>query len=309
MALDDNYNNDNRLLELGGSDFEIADNEPDIRGWTVKDDQGKTIGEVDELIFDPQSRKVRYLVLDLEGNVLDLESRDVLVPIGLAELDQSDDDVFLPGITAAQLNMLPTYEKNSITRETETLVRTAFSGLGAAGVAGAAYAGSSDQDDREDFYNHDHYNEDNLYRRRNTAATTDNTSSIPVIEEQLNIGKEVVETGGARIRSRIVERPVEENLSLREEHINVERREVNRPASEGDLATFQEGTIEITEHAEVPVVSKEARVVEEIALNKQIEEREEVIRDTVRSTDVEVERLDSDEKRLNTDETNRKTDI
>src|SRR5687768_1026479 len=103
MDTNENYNDNSRLQELGGSNFKIAEGEPNIKGWTVKDAQGRTIGEVDELLFDPQTRKVRYLVLDLEGNVFDLEPRDVLVPIGLAELHESDDDVLLPNVTAAQL--------------------------------------------------------------------------------------------------------------------------------------------------------------------------------------------------------------
>lgn len=302
MDRDENLNQRNRLIELGGSDFEIADGEPDIRGWTVKDAQGKTIGEVDELIFDPQSRKVRYLVLDLEGNMLDLEPRDVLVPIGLAQLHDADDDVILPGITAVQLNALPKYDKDSLTSDIEMLVRNAFAGLGAAGAA-VGLTHNAQGNEGEDFYSHDYYNEDNLYRNRHTTAPSDTegVNSLPVIEEQMQIGKETVETGGARIRTRIVERPVEENLHLRQEQVQVERHPVNRPATEADFDTFKEGSIDIVEHGEVPVISKEARVVEEINLEKEVQEREETIRDTVRKTDIEIERLDSDETRRSTD--------
>lgn len=125
-----------------------------------------------------------------------------------------------------------------------------------------------------------------------TAATAEGNTSIPIVEEQLQVGKQTVETGGARIRSRIIERPVEENLRLREENVRVERTPVNRPATEADLNTFREGEIEITEHAEVPVVSKQARVVEEVSIGKEVQERNETIRDTVRGTEVEVERLE-----------------
>jgi stress response protein YsnF len=83
---------------------------------------------------------------------------------------------------------------------------------------------------------------------------------------------------------------------LREEHVTVERNPVNRPASAADLANFQEGTIEMTEHAEKAMVNKEARIVEEVRLNKEVEERDEVIRDTVRRTDVDVENLTSTDK-------------
>jgi uncharacterized protein (TIGR02271 family) len=124
-----------------------------------------------------------------------------------------------------------------------------------------------------------------------TDATTSGSASLPIIEEELQIGKRVVETGGVRLRSRIVETPVEEHLRLREEHVHVERNPVNRDATAADFNNFREGTIELTQHAEVPVVSKEVRVVEEVRLEKDVEERQEVVRDTLRSTDVEVENL------------------
>jgi uncharacterized protein (TIGR02271 family) len=288
MALNDNYNN-NQLQELSDSDFEIADGQPDIRGWDVKDRQGNTVGEVDELIFDPQSLKVRYMVLDLEDtSMLDTDDNDVLIPIGVAELHESDDDVILSNLDASQLSSLPRYKKGMLTRDYEDSVRNAFAGLG----TGAALTGAAG----DDYYNHNFYNEDNLYRNRQAgAATTANeTGSIPIIEEELHVGKRVVETGGARLRSRVIERPVEESINLREEHVHVERTPVNRPATDADLTNFQEGEIEITEHAEIPVVAKEARVVEEISLEKEVEEREETIRDTVRRTDVEIDNLDTD---------------
>jgi stress response protein YsnF len=127
--------------------------------------------------------------------------------------------------------------------------------------------------------------------------------SIPVIEEELQVGKREVERGGVRLRSRIIERPVEESLRLREEHVSVDRTPTNRPASESDFDTFREGEIEVRERSEVPIVNKEARVVEEINLRKDVREREETVRDTVRRTEVEVDKLESsnDDDLLSTD--------
>lgn len=129
---------------------------------------------------------------------------------------------------------------------------------------------------------------------------TDSSKSIPVVEENMQVGKREVETGGVRLRSRIIERPVEEKLRLREEHVHVERRPVNRPASEQDMKGFKEGEITMTEHAEKPMVNKEARVVEEVRLGKDVEQHEETIRGTERKTDVEVDRLNpkADKDRL-----------
>ena len=125
-----------------------------------------------------------------------------------------------------------------------------------------------------------------------TSVTgTDGDQTIKVIEENLEVGKRTVETGGVRLRSRIVAKPVEESIRLREERVTVNRIPVNRPATAADLNAFQDGQIELTEHAEVPVVSKTANVVEEISVGKDVSEREEVIRDTVRKTEVDVENL------------------
>ncbi|RDC63566.1 YsnF/AvaK domain-containing protein [Adhaeribacter pallidiroseus] len=137
----------------------------------------------------------------------------------------------------------------------------------------------------------------------NTSADVNTSGAIPIIEEELQVGKRVVETGGARIRSRIIERPVEESVRLRVEHVRVERNPVNRPATEADLANFREGEIELREQAEVPVVGKEARVVEEVRLGKDVEERQETIHETVRRTDVEVEDLSTDINRTSTTNT------
>lgn len=125
------------------------------------------------------------------------------------------------------------------------------------------------------------------------AATTGQggAQKVNIIEENLQVGKRVEQTGGARIRSRIIEKPVEASVRLREEHVNVQRRDVNRPATEADFAAFKEGEISVTEQAERAVVAKEARVVGEISIDKTATEREQVVRDTVRKTDVQVEKL------------------
>lgn len=286
---------DRRLQELGGSDYEIADGEPDIRGWDVKDATGQRIGEVDELIFDVQSRKVRYMVIDLEGNVLDLETRDVLVPIGLAQLKDDGDDVILNNITAEQLRSLPDYDEDDINSDYEGRIRTVFGGVGGAALTGAALTTDTDTDTNRDtdFYNHEHFNDDNLFGNRKKAAENE---TIPVIKEDLEIGKREEERGGLRLRSRIVENPVEETVNLREENVTVERTPVNRAASEADL---REDEIEVRESSEVPVVNKEARVVEEVSLNKEVTEREETIRDTVRETEVDIDKLGKNKNRNN----------
>lgn len=125
-----------------------------------------------------------------------------------------------------------------------------------------------------------------------TRAANEGETVLPVIEEQLRLGKRTVEKGAARVSTTVTEVPVEESVNLREEHVTVERRPVDR-AVENAPAAFREGTIEITEMAEVPVVGKEARVVEEVVVGKNVTEHTETVRDTVKRTDVEVDEVDT----------------
>jgi stress response protein YsnF len=113
---------------------------------------------------------------------------------------------------------------------------------------------------------------------------------VPVVEEEVRVGKREVPKGKVRVTSRVTETPVEEDIRLREEHATVERRPVDRPLSEADKeAAFRETSFEVRETAEEPVVSKEARVKEEVIIGKEETERTERIRETARRTDVDVE--------------------
>jgi uncharacterized protein (TIGR02271 family) len=116
-------------------------------------------------------------------------------------------------------------------------------------------------------------------------------AAIPVVQEEVRVGKRQVERGGVRVFSRIVETPVNETVSLREEHVSVERRPVDQPVNPADAAAFKDKTIELRETAEEAVVQKSARVVEEVVVGKEVSQRQENIQDTVRHTEVEVQPL------------------
>lgn len=120
------------------------------------------------------------------------------------------------------------------------------------------------------------------------TTTANNSNVLDVIEEDLEIGKETVERGRMRAYTVVTEQPVEENVSLREETIRVQRRPVDRTVP-ADPSLFQEKSIEVVERAEVPHVDKVARVVEEVVVGKDVNERVETVHDTVRRQDVKVE--------------------
>ena len=121
------------------------------------------------------------------------------------------------------------------------------------------------------------------------TGTTGTEEAIPVVQEELLVGKREVNRGGVRVRSYVVETPVHESVRLREEHVDVERRAVDLPLSAATGDAFREREITMTETAEEAVVAKDARVVEEVVVRKDVGERTETVDDTVRRTEVEVE--------------------
>ncbi len=122
-----------------------------------------------------------------------------------------------------------------------------------------------------------------------STARAGDSETIKVMEERLRVGKREVAGGAVRVRSYVVERPVEEQVRLHEERVSVERHPVDRAVTGADAAAFQEHTIEARATSEEAVIGKEARVVEEIGIRKEASDRTETVHDTVRSTKVEVE--------------------
>jgi stress response protein YsnF len=131
--------------------------------------------------------------------------------------------------------------------------------------------------------------------RGGTTATdtTGRGDTLKVVQEELQVGKRTVENGGVRVRQFVTERPVQEQVQLCEERAIVERRPVDRVLSEDEAGSLdlRDREIELRERSEVPVVQKQARVVEEVRVGKEANLRTETVEDTVRRTDVDVEQL------------------
>ncbi|KAA3437066.1 PRC-barrel domain-containing protein [Rufibacter hautae] len=396
------------LKELGDSRFTVAKGDSDIRGWKVSDSSGNNLGKVKDLLCDPEALKVRYLIVDLGGNVLDLEPRDILIPIGLAELHEAEDVVMVPSITTVQLQALPVYDKHHLTPDIERAVQRIFVGEHVHGTAPAR------QPENADYYNNEHFNQNNLYRNRkpkniiglfsdagraerarqellhsgfpedaievtyrqeaaqgsnassqfeqffyslftnpeeastyeakmqnsnalivvhaysqdeanraahlldnrrppeldiqvekadSDASVTEhttphtynsNTTSIPVIEERTLGGNQEIDTIQTHAQRQTVDNYLKEDTQPREEQPLLERIPVDHPTNEADFKSFQEGYLELKEYAEVPIITKEAFVVEEITIGKDVEVREELIQETARKTEIQIEELRSD---------------
>ena len=110
------------------------------------------------------------------------------------------------------------------------------------------------------------------------------------------MGKRLVEHGTTRIRRFITEKPVEAQVSLHEEHVEVIRRAITDPEYIRNLE-WADKSIELTETAEEPVVSKTAHVVEEVVIRKGGSDHTETVRDKVRRQQVDVERTNEPKRK------------
>ena len=140
-------------------DFQVAKGDPDVRGWNVYSNDGRKIGEVDDLLVDTAAMKVRYLDVDLDRDVRgamggDLQRDHVLIPIGSAQLDEKDDRVVVD-LLHTLVGGLPAYDHSTFNREYEAGLRQRFD---------QSYRPDPARD--RDFYEHDLYRDDRFYGPR-----------------------------------------------------------------------------------------------------------------------------------------------
>lgn len=161
------------LEELKGSDFAIVEGMPDIQGWKIVDYTGEKIGKVKDMLFDKEARKVRYIITSLRDDTMDLDSREVLIPIGQADLDVTEEKVMVSSLTLAQLSTLPSYNKDEMTSEHEYAVRNTFLGS----VAGGLIPGTLNTPyNRETFYNDESFDEGRFYQQDTNPDKSENVS-------------------------------------------------------------------------------------------------------------------------------------
>lgn len=127
-----------------------------------------------------------------------------------------------------------------------------------------------------------------------TGMTAEGTTSsmhgkeerIPLAQEEVEIGKRRVEEP-VRVHRYVTQRPVEQDVTLRDERVTIER----RPASgAADPAAFQERTVEVREAHEEPTVTRRTKADEEVVVRRETGERTERVHETAREEKVEVDR-------------------
>lgn len=246
-------------------DFNVAEGDPDVRGWQVLGAEGRAIGKVDQLLVDTAARKVRYLSVDANtagGN------RHMLIPIGYARLHERDNVVYVDAPQGSDVAGLPAYTRQPVTREYETSVCQRF-GHDAVGA---------------NFYNHAAFDVDRFYARRRGAA--EGEARLILSEEEFSVAKREVQAGEVVIVKRVETEHVRETVPLRRQEVTMER----RPAPEGmgmeTRTVGDEMLIPIVE--EELVITKRLVVREVMAVKKREFTEEETVEADLRRERIEV---------------------
>jgi uncharacterized protein (TIGR02271 family) len=244
------------LNQLSG--YKVADGEPDIRGWDVVAGDGSRLGKVDDLLVDTQANKVRYVDVD-SGD------RHVTVPIGYARLEESRHQVLVDGLGSEQMQALPSYTRGAITRDYEEQVGRACNVTTAAATP--------------DFYEHDAF------------RGGDREMRLTLNEEQLAVGKRQVEAGEVGVHKTVETEHVHENVQVRHEEVDIERRPIRDPLAAGAGQIIEtEDEIRIPLHAEEVVVEKRVVPTEELVVRKRQVVETEGVDTTLRRETAEVDR-------------------
>jgi uncharacterized protein (TIGR02271 family) len=282
-------------------DYEVADDYPDPRGWDVMTPDGTRVGEVDDLIVDTAEMRTRYLVVSLDDDAFDLDDdRDVLIPVGVARVDDGDDHVILgEEMTRERLLALPEYDHDELSREHESSLLSNFADYPATSQNAGDAQGA-------DFYNAPHFDDRRFFgsnrgrreteeqlrdtRQENLRSERDeNEKRITLAEEELDVSKRRVQAGEVAVRKHVETEHVSQPVTTRREEVTIQRRRVDsRNASATDIG---EDEIVIPVVEEEVVVEKRPVVKEEIVVTKQaVEDTRNV------EADLRRERADIDKK-------------
>jgi uncharacterized protein (TIGR02271 family) len=225
--MEDNFTS-NKLRRLSDADFKVAENEPDVRGWTVVASDGDELGEVDDLIIDTTAMKVRYLQIEPDAAHQIAGDDALYVPIENADLQRDNERVVLRGTAQAIRNLVPAdfsrqFSKSGDARET--------------------------------------------MRSGRSAAGTDE-KRITRAEEEVRIGKRPVQAGEVRVGKHVETERVRENVEVSRDEVRVERRPVTEPRASNEIrASESEVRVPIVEEELViekrPVVKEEVIVSKE----------------------------------------------
>ena len=279
---------DENIAPLSGlSDYEIADDSTDVRGWTVSTSDGRDIGTVDDLLVNVDRMEARYIVVSLDSGAAQGTAGDggpVLVPVGRAHVDDGARRVQLDS-TGAGLTSLPRY--------TGTIDRDYPDTFGRA-------EGPSQRHTHAETETHTRAHAATNVGADANRHTGDDTRRLTRSAEELRIGKRQVAAGEVKVHKHVETEHVSKPVTRMKEEVRVERRPV--ADREGSHAEIREDEIRVPIMEEEVVVEKRPVVKEELVISKDRVQDTETV-----EADLRKERIDVEEVRGREGETTKRT--
>lgn len=244
-------------------DYEVAEGDPDIRGWEVISTKGERLGKVTDLLADTEAMKVRYLAMKpREAGGKGRTRNQVLLPVGFATLRNDENQVLIERLDPQSLQTLPEWDGGPVSRDYERNIRTATD---------PSYSHSGKAED-PDFYQHEHYRDDEF-------------KSV-LSEEKLAIAKRR-RSGEVGVKKRVRQEHVEERVPVTHEEVTVERRPAGKDTrAEGEIG---EDEIRIPVMEEEVVAEKRAVPKEEVVVKKHQVQDDQIVEADLMKEEAEVE--------------------
>jgi len=230
-------------------DFQVASDNPDVRGWDVVANDGKKIGKVEDLLVDRGARDVRYLAVSRDRGLfsgLQGGSGHVLIPVEDVRLDR-DRQVYLDSLGSSDIGSLQDYDLQSLSRSE--------------GFA-QGQVGTRDRLD------------------------TEREARVTVSEEELAVNKRTVSAGEVGVQKRVETEHVRESVPVMREEVTVERRPITGAAGTAPEIGADEIRIPLTQ--EEVIVEKRVVPKEELVIKKHQVQGEQVVEEDVRRERAEV---------------------
>jgi uncharacterized protein (TIGR02271 family) len=281
-------------------DFEVADHDPDVRGWDVISADGRKIGEVEDLIVDTGAMKVRYLDVEVDKDYrAGDDDRRILIPVGQARLHEDEDHVHVNALSSTDVRTFPAYS-GRFDRTYEDSVNRHFG-------TGAAAAGSSD------YYSGSTFDDESFYSTRrgrgggraSTSRGADDEGSVArdagsrdrmmLSEEELDVGK-VRHTGEVRVGKHVDTEHVSKDVPVTRETASVERRPIDPSEARDARPRISDDEVRVPLTEEEAVVEKRAVPKEEIIVKKHQTQETQRVEADLRKERADIDRQDDPDR-------------
>lgn len=133
------------------SDYKIASDDPDVRGWEVRDADNRVIGTVDNLLVNKRQERVVYLDVEVDESIIEANhdpygtpsnsdvhefinkegENHIIIPVGLVQVNKDKEFVHTDTINHQTFAETKRKEKNTpVDREYETVVLDSYDRFG-----------------------------------------------------------------------------------------------------------------------------------------------------------------------------------